>query len=155
MVSLKGWLPTKSDFAIAAGAALSGTVTGLVGGFIPINLEYLPGMTEFLIGTGVGKFLLKKGMGRDFAKGIQLSGLSRMIESFTAGFGLGGSFPTTREARPHLQQNGYPHSQWFGPRRSPALYQDRSHLTVEAERLTPMAGKRTLNQKRLSYIKVR
>jgi len=102
MVSLKGILPNMNDIALAAGAAVSGTVTGYVKGVIPIELEFLPGMTEFLVGIGLGKFVLKKGIGRQFAKGIAIAGLSNMIASFIPQFS--GTFPSAQKMP--LQVNG-------------------------------------------------
>lgn len=102
MVSVKGLFPKMDDIALAAGAAVSGTVTGYVQQLLPVNLEFLPGMTEFLGGWAIGKFVLKKGIGKSFAKGIMIAGLSNMIASFIPQFA--GTFPSGQTAE--TQVNG-------------------------------------------------
>ena len=106
MVSLKGIMPSKDDFGLALGAATAGMVTGLIQGFIPINLEFVPGATQFIVGLGLKKFLLKGGLGGSYAKGVMICGLSNMIASFIPQFA--GTFPGAKQATLGTMPDGYP-----------------------------------------------
>jgi len=144
MVSLKGILPTKNDLALAAGAAVSGTITGLVAPMIPMNLEFFPGTTEFLIGLGLKKFLLKKGIGAEFAKGVMVAGLSHIIAGFIPQF-AGTIGPKRGQMR--YQQDGTPHAQWFA-QRGPGIYIHRNPVFgTHTETLRAPAGTRYLKDR--------